>query len=129
MVFALVPPTAADQDDPRLDDLFAALKSADSVENALAIEGQIWRIWLEFPEEGDAKYLMRDGTEAMSDGRFADALEAFDKVTRLAPDYAEGWNKRATVLYLLGDHQRSVEDIQRTLALEDRHFGALAGLG
>lgn len=119
----------ADQKDPRLDVLFSALKVSDTVESSRVLESQIWAIWLEPPLGSEIGYILRDGMEAMQTGRPADALEAFDKVTKDEPDFAEGWNKRATVFYMLGDLQRSAADIQRTVALEPRHFGAWSGLG
>ncbi|MGE0725130.1 MAG: tetratricopeptide repeat protein [Alphaproteobacteria bacterium] len=71
----------------------------------------------------------RRGLAAMESGRLEDALALFDDVVAKAPDFAEGWNKRATVLYLLGRLRESAVDVARTLDLEPRHFGALAGLG
>ena len=65
----------------------------------------------------------------MNSGLPDQALPVLDDVVARAPQWAEGWNKRATLLYVLGDHDRSLADIDRTLALEPRHFGALAGLG
>ncbi|MGH6892472.1 MAG: tetratricopeptide repeat protein, partial [Dongiaceae bacterium] len=53
----------------------------------------------------------------------------FDKMIEVAPDFSEGWNKRATVLYLIGEYGRSRADVAKTLELEPRHFGALSGLG
>ncbi len=57
------------------------------------------------------------------------AIKLFTKVIELDPNWAEAWNKRATVFYLLGEFQKSQEDIDEVLKLEERHFGALAGQG
>ena len=118
----------ADQEDRRLDILFGRLAvTADAVE-ARSLEAAIWQIWL---EPGDAKLepVMARGIAAMNGGRLGAALAFFDRVTREAPGFAEGWNKRATVRYLMKDFDGSVRDIARTLELEPRHFGALSGLG
>ncbi len=121
-------PGAASQEDPRLDALFGKLKTAGDVGEAQAVEQMIWRVWL---VSGDDKIdaIMAAGVRAMSFRDHAAALGAFDEIVRLAPGFAEGWNKRATVHYLLGDYAASAADIERTLALEPRHFGALSGLG
>lgn len=119
----------ADQDDPRLEGLFSELASTGSAQRAERIEAQIWAIWLEPPADAAVADAMRRGLRAMARGRGPDAMRAFDEVVTLAPGYAEGWNKRATVRYALGDMSGSVEDIHRTLDLEPRHFGALSGLG
>ena len=117
----------ADQRDGRLEGLFARLPSASQGE-AQAIEQRIWRIW---SEAGDPQVdlLLQEGVLAMSQARFRAALERFDRMVAEAPDFAEGWNKRATLHYLMGNFGASVRDIQRTLDLEPRHFGALSGLG
>jgi tetratricopeptide (TPR) repeat protein len=65
----------------------------------------------------------------MSASDFKMAIDAFTQVTQIAPDFAEGWNKLATVHYLTGDYQDSLDEIGHTLELEPRHFGALSGLG
>ena len=118
---------AADQADPRLVDLFAQLRAADA-EAAAAIEAQIWHIWLQ-SGRSDVDTLITQGVAQMNSGEYDAALGSFDQAVAAAPDYAEGWNKRATVLFLLKRYADSVRDIDRVLALEPRHFGALSGLG
>jgi len=118
----------ADQSNPKLDILFERLKATDDAAEARAVEHAIWRIWLR-PDNGEVEGHLALGMAAMNAGAYAESLEWFDKIVGTQPDYAEGWNKRATVFYLLGDYDRSIGDIERTLALEPRHFGALSGLG
>jgi tetratricopeptide (TPR) repeat protein len=73
--------------------------------------------------------LVEEGTRAMAQGRLKEAIAIFDRVVTTLPDFAEGWNKRATAHYLNEDYTASVIDIERTLALEPRHFGAISGMG
>lgn len=117
----------ADQRDGRLDDLFQRLQSTGNTGDAAAIEQQIWQIWIEF-EDLSISQLMRRGMTALARGDHGEALDAFDNMVDRAPEFAEAWNKRATVLYLMGRLDESVYDIQQTLELEPRHFGALSGL-
>jgi tetratricopeptide (TPR) repeat protein len=122
------PAALADQSDPRLDDLFARLKVAETADAAQPIEAEIWDRWMQSGDERvDA--LMTAGVTALNETDFDTALEAFSQVVVLAPKFAEGWNKRATTLYLLGRFGDSMTDIDRVLGLEPRHFGALSGLG
>ena len=72
---------------------------------------------------------MARGIRALHRGELDPALAAFDAIVRGAPDFAEGWNKKATVHWLLGNYQDSLADIEKPLALEPRHFGALSGRG
>ncbi|MCY4547485.1 MAG: tetratricopeptide repeat protein [Defluviicoccus sp.] len=118
----------ANQNDPRLGPLFERLKAAPSAEAAAPEEQAIWRIW---HESGSAEIdaLMVRGLRAMGTRDLRAALAAFDEMVRRAPEFAEAWNKRATVNYLIGRLPESIADIDRTLALEPRHFGALSGLG
>lgn len=120
-------PVQGAQNDPRLDPLFAELRDAPTKEDAATIEQQIWKIWL-LSGNGEVDAHMLRGLQAMGKGDNEAALESFDKLVAAQPDFAEGWNKRATVNYLLGRFDASVIDIQKTLALEPRHFGALSGL-
>ena len=121
-------PAGASQTDPRLDALFLQLRAAGDVAEARMIEQEIWQIWL-ISDNDAVNRLMARGLRAVSAGNPAAALEFFDDIVKVAPDFAEGWNKRATVHYLLGNYADSVSDIERTLKLEPRHFGALSGLG
>lgn len=121
-------PAMAAQNDPRLDDLFLQLKAVSEVEQAREIEQSIWQIWLQSDNEQVTAHLAA-GLRAMGSRAPRQALAIFDRIVEIAPDFAEGWNKRATVHYMLGNFDQSVADIQRTLALEPRHFGALSGLG
>jgi tetratricopeptide (TPR) repeat protein len=127
-VLLIAPAARADQTDPRLADLFTRLQSTMAEEQANAIANQIWSIWIT-SDDAAAGDLMAAGIALMSLGRPAEALDRFDKLVEIAPQFAEAWNKRATVHFLLDNYQQSVDDIERTLALEPRHFGALSGLG
>lgn len=122
------PPAAADQTDPRLAPLFDLLKTTKSPIEAQAVEQEIWSLWMTSKEE-TVNLLMHRGIDAMSAEDLKTALKVFSQMVEIAPDFAEGWNKRATVLYLLGAYPESIADIDRTLELEPRHFGALSGLG
>jgi len=118
----------ADQNDPRLEGLFYRLKTASSPTEAKQAESEIWQIWSEALDE-DSNILMLRGLVHMKRSEYGPALEAFADLAAKAPKFAEAWNKKATVEFLLDDYESSVRDIERTLALEPRHFGALAGLG
>jgi tetratricopeptide (TPR) repeat protein len=121
-------PTGAHQDDPRLDPLFDRLQHANSRGQAQLIAARIWSIWFQHPD-GYVEALLRQGREALADDDLEGALIAFGDAVRKAPGFAEAWNARATVNYQLGNYQRALADIRRTLTLEPRHFGALSGRG
>lgn len=128
-VLILVPSMGmAGQTDKRLDDLFARLKATSNPGEAQMAELSIWKIWAE-AGDGATDTLMQLGMGAMQGGDLPGALSLFDAVTARAPDFAEGWNKRATVFFMMGAMEKSAEDVARVLALEPRHFGALSGLG
>ena len=71
--------------------------------------------------------LLIPGSRLMNIGELGKAYELFTKIIATEPDWSEGWNKRATVLYLMNRYQSSLDDIKITLTLEPRHFGALSG--
>jgi tetratricopeptide (TPR) repeat protein len=121
-------PAAADQNDPRLEPLFTALKAAPTTEAARPIEELIWAIWAKSGDE-TVDVMMAKGVARLNEGDNDAALELFDRVVVLTPSFAEGWNKRATTLYTMGRFEASTQDIDKVLALEPRHFGAMSGLG
>jgi tetratricopeptide (TPR) repeat protein len=112
----------------RLDALFAQLRTATVEEEGDAMVAEIWKLWLQSGRP-DVDAAMQQAVRLMGHDQPVQALALLDDIVARAPDWAEGWNKRATLLYVLGDHDRSLADIDRTLALEPRHFGALAGIG
>jgi tetratricopeptide (TPR) repeat protein len=125
---ALAAVAHADQKDPRLDALFAELQTATGTLQGRTLTQQIWAIWVS-SDNPEVNRLMSEGTDAMAVQDYKTALADFTRMITIAPDFAEGWNKRATVLWLLNDYEGSMADVDKTLALEPRHFGALWGLG
>ena len=121
-------PAGADQNDPALDPLFDALAAAKNADEANQIEKRIWQAWT-ISGQALVDNAMERAVIAMHKGAHDTALKYLNDVISLAPNHAEGWNKRATVFYLMGQYPQSVVDIHRTLELEPRHFGALSGLG
>lgn len=111
----------------RLDALFGELKRTSSEAEAKVVADQIRAEWR---QSGSATIdlLMGWANAAVQKQDFSAALDFLDQVTVLEPRYAEGWNDRATVHFLMHDYAKSMADIERTLALEPRHFGALAGM-
>ena len=127
VALAVAAGTARAQGGPA-DTLFERLAAASDPAQARRIEAEIWAGWMGQGGPAAAS-LMQLGTAAMASGNLPAALGLFDAITKQAPGYAEGWNKRATVFYMLGALDPSAEDCARVLALEPRHFGALSGLG
>jgi len=114
----------------RMDDapaLVAALRDSDEVVRALAEEA-LWAVW---GRSGDERIddLLRRGIAEMGAERFTEATATFTRVIELKPDFAEGWNKRATVYYLAGDYRRSLADCDEVIKRNPQHFGALSGYG
>ena len=113
----------------KLNELFNQLKNNSDVSSAFEIEMKIWNIWSTHPSQENLTQLLANGSNLMSEQKLNKAYETFSIVIGLDPSWAEGWNKRATVLYMLGRYQESQEDIDEVLKLEKRHFGALSGQG
>ena len=112
-----------------LNKLFNQLKNNSDASMAFEVEMKIWNIWSTHPSQENLTQLLANGSNLMTQHKLNKAYETFSKVISLDPNWAEGWNKRATVLYMLGRHEESQEDINEVLKLEKRHFGALSGQG
>ena len=111
----------------RLDRLLAALADPENGEHAV-LQRRVVQLWSDSGSDSMDLLLSR-GREALENEEYEKALDHFTALVELAPDFAEGWNARATAWYLSDEYWRSVADIQKALSLEPRHFGALAGLG
>ena len=121
--------SANDEYDTKLNNLFNQLKSTSSSIAAKEIETEIWEMWTTHPDEERLTDLLAKGSYYMSQNQLTSAHNVFSKAIELDPKWAEAWNKRATVLYLMGNYELSQNDIDEVLKLEKRHFGALSGQG
>lgn len=113
---------------PSLDDLYARLKASDDDAEAKGISRLIEQR-LGRSGSATADLLTERARQAMSGRDFPLAVELMDRATTLEPQWAEGWNRRATVFWLLTDQTNAIADLQRTLMLEPRHYEAWAALG
>ena len=114
--------------DLRFKQLFNELKINQS-KVASVVEQEIWSLWSTHPTDEKLTARLKEGSQFVRNQQLIKAKEIFTEVINLDQNWAEAWNKRATVLYMLGEFQQSQNDIDRVLALEARHFGALAGQG
>ena len=115
--------------DIKLNQLFEQLKKSNNASVAFEIEMKIWNIWSTHPTQKQLTQSLVKGSDLISKGELEAAYKIFSTIINSAPDWAEGWNKRATVLYLMGRYEDSLSDIDEVLKRESRHFGALSGQG
>ncbi len=122
-----IKPQPEEQVGTRLDKLFADLKRQRNEKAAERIAGNIWQEWF---KSGSASVdlMMKWAGDAVEAKKYDVALDFLDQVIVLAPTYPEGWNRRATVHFMMQNFGKSMADIERTLELEPRHFGALSGM-
>ena len=122
----------AEERESELNNLFKQLKNSEATK-AIEIENKIWKIWSIHPSSDRKGYrlteLLAQGSFLMTQQEFNRAYGIFSQIILVDPNWSEAWNKRATVLYLLGRYQQSQKDIDEVLKLEKRHFGALSGQG
>jgi len=118
----------ANDKNKKLDRLFNDLKFKNAT-LSFEIEQKIWKLWSTHPSDKNLTTMLAEGSNLVNKQKFDQAIVVFSKVIDLDPKWAEAWNKRATVLYMVGEFQKSQDDIDKVLELEERHFGALAGQG
>ena len=118
----------ADQNDPKLEKLFQSIKDTKNENELAVLTSLIWTIWYE-AEDYETQILFNQGTDLLGSNSYEESLDIFNSVILKSPNFAEGWNKRATLHFLMGNYDESIKDINKTLSLEPRHFGALDGLG
>ena len=111
-----------------LDNHFLKLKNASDKNIAKQYESKIWNHWLTNGSNETSNLEMRRGVKLLQSGELQDALQLFKKLSKKEPLWAEPINKIATIKFLMGDYLGSLKDIQLTLQLEPRHFGAMSGL-
>ncbi len=110
-----------------LDNLFVILKETNNDKEAEVVEDMIWDIWMEGGSD-ETNTMMKRGCRFLQNENYDSAIRVFSRMIRRNQAYAEAWNKRATSYYLRGDFKRAIADIEKTLVLEPRHFGALSGM-
>ena len=110
-----------------LDKLFNQLIETNNTNNAEQLEKKIWSVWSEHPNDNKLTERLEFGTELMDYGDYSYALMVFDNIIVADPKWSEGWNKRATVYFLMNQFTNSLNDIDKVLSIEPRHFGALSG--
>ena len=117
----------ADQKDIRLNELFDELFLSSTNIKTNMILADIWDIWY-ITENEETQMIFDKANQFMDAGDFDAAVNLFSEIIEQSPDFAEAWNKRATVYFLQGELEKSIADIEKTLELEPQHFGALDGL-
>ena len=127
-IFLFSLPVKSDQFDSRLPNLFDKLYFSADNHDINIITKKIWDIWHETNDIKIEADFYR-GMESMRNRDLIMSINFFSKVIEKKPDFAEGWNKRATAYFMMGEFDKSMFDINQTLQLEPRHFGALDGMG
>ncbi len=110
-----------------LEKFFTDLKNSQNLNEAINIEKNIWNLWNLHPKNQLLTNKLELGTELMENGQHKYAYKIFSNIIFEDPNWSEAWNKRATVLFLMKKYDLSLIDIEKTLDLEPRHFGALSG--
>ena len=120
-------PSSQSSQENVLNNLFNQLEKVKNSKSAALIEKKIWSIWNEHPTNNKLTEKLEFGTELMQYGDYNFALRVFDNIIVTDPNWSEAWNKRATVYFLMSKFSNSLDDINKVLNIEPRHFGALSG--
>ena len=123
----LIPFAAMAADAAEREALFRTLREAKTEREGRMAEDAVWRMWMAEAPTATVKEAVAEAMRRREVYDFSGALAILDRVVAEAPFYAEGWNQRAFIRFLRDDFDGSLEDIERALALEPRHFAALAG--
>ena len=123
------PAAWSDQTDPVLPSLFQDLQTVTEPGDIQRITAEIWQRWSTHPTEETLTARLTRGVTMMNQGDYIHAEGIFTDIIAEDPNFAEAWNRRATLYFIMGQFGKSRADIAQTLAIEPRHFGALAGLG
>ena len=119
--------TAQSSQKNTLNNLFNQLEKINNSKSAVLLEEKIWSIWNEHPTNNKLTEKLKFGTELMQYGDYNYALKVFDNIIVTDPAWSEAWNKRATLYFLMSQFTNSLDDIDKVLDIEPRHFGALSG--
>ena len=111
-----------------LDNLFLRLKQSENHMIARNYESKIWKLWLNDGSSDASNTQMQKGVDLLNNGKLDQALTIFKDISKKDPNWAESYNKIATIKFLKGDYYGSINNIKKTLKLEPRHFGAISGL-
>ena len=125
----LVASALSSQTDNEIEYLLDQLAFQKSSNGAELIRKKIWLLWLDGYKNSKNKLKIDTALELFNRGDLENADSAFSEIVKLEPEYVEGWNKRATLKFLLGDFSGSLNDIQEVLKRQPRHFGAISGSG
>ena len=125
-IFSFITSTQSSQK-KNLNNLFDQLQNINNSKSAALLEKKIWSIWNEHPNDFKLTEKLELGTEMMQYGDYNYALKVFSNILKSDPKWSEAWNKRATVYFLMSQFTNSLNDIDKVLDIEPRHFGALSG--
>ena len=129
LTFLLINPNVLfSQKNLNVENLLNKLQIAETNDVAKKIREQIWNKWI-YAVPKNAQQNLKYALGEFNSGRLLSAEKAFTDLIKKYPNYTEGWNKRATIRYMLNDLEGSLNDIDSVLKLQPRHFGAIAGSG